>query len=235
MALCAGAAIAQPDPTPPPVEPPPPVIPAPHPTLTEVMFNVPRGAEGDATGDGSRDAAGDEFVELYNPHDEPIDLRGYTLTNWLTTDDEKEKRGVRFTFPRFRLGPGETVVVFNGVESRIGGAVGSPARAPRQPNASFGSAWVFRMGNTSANNSFNNNSDFVLLTSADGEPIEAVAWGNTTWPQIEEALRIADVGKNPGGSAVRTDVNNTDMWPHVDVDGRTFSPGEQVSEVVSGP
>ncbi|MFA6045777.1 MAG: hypothetical protein WC718_12405 [Phycisphaerales bacterium] len=56
-------------------------VPFPHPLITEVLFNVPTGAKGDANGDGTRDAVGDEFVELINPHDKPIDLKGYVLTD----------------------------------------------------------------------------------------------------------------------------------------------------------
>src|SRR5690606_27204449 len=42
-------------------------IPYPHPQITEVLFNVPSGAKGDANGDGERDATGDEFIEIANP------------------------------------------------------------------------------------------------------------------------------------------------------------------------
>lgn len=56
-------------------------VPFPHPVITEVLFNVPSGARGDANADGTRDAVGDEFVELINPHDKPIDLKGYVLTD----------------------------------------------------------------------------------------------------------------------------------------------------------
>lgn len=56
-------------------------VPFPHPLITEVLFNVPSGARGDANGDGTRDAVGDEFVELINPHDKPIQLQGYVLTD----------------------------------------------------------------------------------------------------------------------------------------------------------
>lgn len=56
-------------------------VPFPHPLITEVLFNVPKGAAGDANGDGTRDAVGDEFVELINPHDKPIQLKGYVLSD----------------------------------------------------------------------------------------------------------------------------------------------------------
>ncbi len=53
----------------------------PHPLITEVLAAVPSGARGDANGDGNRDAVGDEFIELVNPHDKPIQLKGYMLVD----------------------------------------------------------------------------------------------------------------------------------------------------------
>ncbi len=54
-------------------------LPFPHPLITEILYAVPSGQRGDANGDGTRDAVGDEFIELVNPHDKPIQLKGYTL------------------------------------------------------------------------------------------------------------------------------------------------------------
>ncbi|GJQ29563.1 MAG: hypothetical protein HBSAPP03_14470 [Phycisphaerae bacterium] len=120
------------------------LVPFPHPLITEVLYNVPPGAEGDADGDGLRSATGDEFVELVNPHDRPISLKGYVLTDGKntrrpTTPSEtpakREPAGnappkrdappkpervadddsrVRFVFPDVTLQPGQVVVVFNG-------------------------------------------------------------------------------------------------------------------------
>lgn len=56
-------------------------VPFPHPLITEVLYAVPTGDEGDADGDGVRSATGDEFVELINPHSRPIRLKGYILTD----------------------------------------------------------------------------------------------------------------------------------------------------------
>ena len=54
-------------------------VPFPNPLITEVLAAVPSGIAGDASGDGQRDAIGDEFIELVNPHDRPINLKGYVL------------------------------------------------------------------------------------------------------------------------------------------------------------
>lgn len=67
LSIAAGAALAKPP------------ISYPHPLITEVLYAVPTGDEGDADKDGDRSATGDEFVELYNPHDRPIQLKGYTV------------------------------------------------------------------------------------------------------------------------------------------------------------
>ncbi len=57
------------------------LVPFPHPVITEVLYAVPTGPEGDANADGVRSATGDEFIELINPHDKPIRLKGYVLTD----------------------------------------------------------------------------------------------------------------------------------------------------------
>jgi hypothetical protein len=57
-----------------------PLVAFPHPLVTEVYYAVASGPGGDANGDGSRDANGDEFVEIVNPHDKPINLKGYTIS-----------------------------------------------------------------------------------------------------------------------------------------------------------
>src|SRR5262245_25585994 len=54
-------------------------VPFPHPLISEVLYAVPSGPRGDANADGVRDAIGDEFIELVNPHDKPIQLKGYKL------------------------------------------------------------------------------------------------------------------------------------------------------------
>lgn len=53
----------------------------PHPLITEILYAPPKGAEGDANQDGKRNAVGDEFIELINPHDKPINLKGYVLSD----------------------------------------------------------------------------------------------------------------------------------------------------------
>jgi hypothetical protein len=54
---------------------------------------VPKGPGGDANGDGQRSANGDEFVELINPHDKPINLRGYSISDAKKGEEAKEASG----------------------------------------------------------------------------------------------------------------------------------------------
>lgn len=72
-----------------------PPVTFPHPLITEVLYGVPTGDEGDADKDGERSATGDEFVELYNPHDRPIQLKGYTVCDGTPQEayDKKSSSG----------------------------------------------------------------------------------------------------------------------------------------------
>lgn len=203
-------------------------IPPPHPVITEVLFNVPQGMEGDANKDAVRDAAGDEFVELMNPHSAPIALGGYTLTNRLTTGDPKVNRGVRFRFPEFELEPGGVVVVFNGYGASIPGPVGNDRGAPSGPNERFAGAWVFSMEMPSGNRAMANTADFILLSAPDGAAVDAVEWNGPRPGVPRGTRRTAEVRADPKGSVQRRGADG-EMLPHREIDGRAFSPGEALT------
>lgn len=82
--------------------------------LNEVLARVPSDdpmtpdvIEGDANGDGTRDASGDEFVELVNVGMEPLDLSNFQINDSGTTPP--------FVFPMGTIVlPGEAVVLFGG-------------------------------------------------------------------------------------------------------------------------
>ena len=99
----------------------------PHPLITEILAVVPKDG-GDANMDGVRDSSGDEFVELMNPHDEEIELTGYTLSD----RNAGGQGAVEFTFPEFTLEPGEVVVVFNGHGMSPRADVGTADAAPTE-------------------------------------------------------------------------------------------------------
>ena len=200
-----------------------------HPMLSEVLFNVPVGEEGDANLDGRRNAAGDEFFELTNPHDEPIDLRGYVFANRLLFREGSELRAVLFKFPAMRLGPGERAVVFNGYKSDIPGPVGTSERPPGARNEHFGGAWVFTMGNGSRFRAMNNTGDYVLLLTSRKKVVDSLMWGTPDQDLPEGVSTPQKVIEDPGGSVTRS-APDEPFAPHRSVDGTRFSPGIRVEE-----
>jgi hypothetical protein len=200
-------------------------IPFPHPIITEVLFDVPPGAAGDATGDGAREANGDEFVELFNPHSKPINLKGYRVVNRLAAGDKSASRGFAFTFPACEVPPGGLVVLFNGQDSTVAGPVGTAAAAPPAVNPNFGGAQVFvAKSGKSKPTGFKNEADCAVLESPDGKPVDVVVWGNPDPPAPEGALRSQNVKARPKGSVQRVSADAT-LQPHLSIDSKPFSPG----------
>jgi hypothetical protein len=74
--------------------------------INEVLADPPGGAAGDANGDGTRDFSEDEFIEIFNNSDSPLDLEGFSL---LVDTNEK------YEFPaNTTVAPQASVVVFGG-------------------------------------------------------------------------------------------------------------------------
>jgi hypothetical protein len=75
--------------------------------LNEVLADPPSDAAGDANGDGVRDSADDEFIEILNCGSMPVDIAGWKLSDAMS---------VRHTFPDTGMvvAPGEFVTVFGG-------------------------------------------------------------------------------------------------------------------------
>ncbi len=176
----------------------------PHPLITEVLFAVPGAGDGDANGDGKRDAAGDEFVEFINPHDRPINLRGYTIT-----DRNEGRAQLRFVFPALELPPGGVVVVFNGQSQKWKGPVGDSKAAPAEGNAAFHGAYVFTMNASSSSISWANGGDWVLLSDPSGEPVHCIWWGKFAEKIPEKGLieeaptpNRSSVSRRDAGSAL---------------------------------
>jgi hypothetical protein len=209
------------------VAPADPLVPFPHPLITEILYAVPT-EDGDANRDDQRHVSGDEFIELTNPHDEPIELEGYTLRD----SARDESRRFDFTFPKLTLEPGQTAVVFNGCETRWHGPVGDDHRAPIAPHPWFtgsaGDAFIFT-ARCSGAVTLANSGDFILLIAPAGDAVHCITWGTPrTRPPpavalLEEAGRVTQtslqresIGGRPIGELAR----------HDDLDGRAFSPGE---------
>jgi len=116
--------------------------------INEILADPPGSAssdlEGDANGDGTRSAAGDEFVEIGSLADCTLVLDGVTVA-----DSQEDK----FTFPDdARLEPGKVVVIFGG---------GSPL-------GDFGGAQVF----VASGLALNNDGDTVEIKSPEGTRLE---------------------------------------------------------------
>lgn len=169
----------------------------PHPLITEILYNVPTGTQGDANGDGDRSATGDEFIELVNPHGKPIQLKGYTITDGRDVkyeDDPTAKPGpdgkkpkkakvqkpqFEFTFPELTLQPGEVVVLFNGYKQKWAQPVGDKNKAAGR-NTKFHDAYIFSIQADSQFIGLNNDGDCIqLFAPGVSESIDCLWWGKS--------------------------------------------------------
>ena len=75
--------------------------------INEFLFDpAPTAPDGDANGDGVREASGDEFIEILNTGSTTVDISGWTLS-----DDD----GGAFAFAAGTfIAPGEFIVLFGG-------------------------------------------------------------------------------------------------------------------------
>jgi len=205
-------------------------VPFPQPVISEVLFHVPNDSTGDANRDGVRDAVGDEFVELYNPHDRPIDLRGVVITSRLADPrNPGSNKGVFFAFPAGSvLAPGQCAVVFNGYDASIPGPVGTGARAPSGPSDAFGGALVYSVENRSPGRAMANSGGFALLSVADGgAALECVVWGSPKERPPRGTKRVFESERRPGGSVVRVGGGSeVEFRPCAEAEGVVASPGE---------
>ena len=206
-------------------ERPNPAVALPHPLVVEVLYAVPTGQAGDANQDGTRHVSGDEFIELVNPHDKPIQLLGYTLADGA----KSEKTKLRFTFPACELPPGGVVVVFNGKDATWTGPVGDAKAAPAKGNEKFHGALVFTMRVGSTRTALGNQGDEVTLIAPNNKPVQRIRWGTAAEgakpdPEIplEETVPVATKS-----SVQRSGVEAGAAWKaHTEIDRRPFSPGE---------
>jgi len=208
-------------------------IPAPHPVITEVFYDVPAPGPGDANRDGFAAVVGDEFVELFNPHDEAIELAGYVVTDL----HPEERMRFRFAFPEpTRLEPGQAAVVFNGhAQLRAMPEPYGDVRTPASgPNEAFGGALVYSAKTILPSRSFNEHGDLVVLMAPDGQAVDVVAWGAPDQEIPSDAMRVMRVDAHVPAGLQRLGAWGL-MLPHPDVDGRRFSPGEVPTEQTAAP
>jgi uncharacterized protein (TIGR03437 family) len=174
--------------------------------LNELLADVPpdnastAAVEGDANRDGLRRPDDDEFVELLNTSDAPVDLSGLRVA---------DATGVRFTFPAGTiLAPGRAAIVFGG---------GSPPAA----DPAFGGALVFTASSLSLNDTGDTltvklplgGADFLVLTQSYGTA------GGPAAPQDQALARSPDAAAGAAGG---------EFIAHraaPDAAGRAHSPG----------
>ncbi len=115
--------------------------------INEVLADPPSGY--DANSDGIADTIEDEFIELVNIGEGPLDLSGVSIS---------DAAALRVVFAKgSALGPGEVVVVFGG---------GSPAPMP----GAYVATAPDRLG-------LNNAGDAIAVFDAEGNELDSVTWG----------------------------------------------------------
>jgi hypothetical protein len=117
--------------------------------LNEVLVNVPGGDEGDANGDGIRDAYEDEFVEIVNRTEQTLDLTGVAVRNGSSD---------KFVFGPTCLEAHQAAIVFGG---------GQPAERP---------GMLVRVA--ASRFAFGNSGGSVVLAGADGALLGAINYSN---------------------------------------------------------
>jgi hypothetical protein len=196
-----------------------PPVPFPHPLITEVLYAVPTEG-GDANGDGKRHASGDEFVELVNPHDRPIHLAGYVLSD----RNVGTSAALRFEFPKMTLRPGEVVVVFNGYAQEWSGPGGTSRIPPPRGNERFAGAYVLTMEVESAAIALANSGDWVLLSDPRGRGVHLVWWGSVE-EDLPAALLVEEAPRTSSASVQRESIAGP-FRPHRRLGDLPFSPGK---------
>jgi hypothetical protein len=141
--------------------------------LTEILYDIPASPNGDPNQDSIRQAAGDEFIELYNSSNVSIDLSGYVFI-------ERENQVV-FTFPVGAvLGAKKFAVVFGNTTKTTWGA-GFPAGTLKftNRNAAFDSGFgPVKTTTGSAKGNLASNGDRVMIVNAlVSDTVAEVAWG----------------------------------------------------------
>ena len=143
--------------------------------INEVLYDPPSGIEGDANGDGTREAQEDEFIEFVNLGG-TLDLSGYTV------HDNAQERHV---FPQGTIIPsGGVLVLFGG---------GSPTGAFGNAIVQTASAGILNM---------NNAGDFVTLYNTNGEVVLTFDIEPLSNNPNESYTRYPDLNLEPGDDGI---------------------------------
>ncbi|HYX40194.1 MAG TPA: lamin tail domain-containing protein, partial [Pyrinomonadaceae bacterium] len=176
--------------------------------INEILADVPpdnastQVIEGDANRDGVRSSDDDEFVELFNYSDAPLDLSGIVVADATTN---------HYTFPaNTTLAAGRAVVIFGGGHP--------PANDP-----AFGGALILTTGSLGLNDG--GDTVTVKLPTTSGDiVIAAQSFGSAAnnmppAPSDQSLTRAPDAAVNDSGGAFVAHASATNA------NGRVFSPG----------
>ena len=143
--------------------------------INEVLYDPPSGIEGDANGDGIREAQEDEFIEFVNLGG-TLDLSGYTV------HDNAQERHV---FPQGTIIPsGGVLVLFGG---------GNPTGAFGNAIVQTASAGILNM---------NNAGDFVTVYNSNGEVVLTFDVEPLSNNPDESYTRYPDLNLEPGDDGI---------------------------------
>ena len=143
--------------------------------INEVLYDPPSGIEGDANGDGTREAQEDEFIEFVNLGG-TLDLSGYTV------HDNAQERHV---FPQGTIIPsGGVLVLFGG---------GNPTGAFGNAIVQTASAGILNM---------NNAGDFVTVYNSNGEVVLTFDVEPLSNNPDESYTRYPDLNLEPGDDGI---------------------------------
>ena len=143
--------------------------------INEVLYDPPSGIEGDANGDGTREAQEDEFIEFVNLGG-TLDLSGYTV------HDNAQERHV---FPQGTIIPsGGVLVLFGG---------GNPTGAFGNAIVQTASAGILNM---------NNAGDFVTVFNTNGEVVLTFDIEPLSNNPDESYTRYPDLNLDPGADGI---------------------------------
>ena len=175
--------------------------------INEYLADPPDGSIGDANGDGARDSAQDEFVEIVNRTGTPVDIGGFTL---------RDAASQRFTFPPGTILPaGEAAVVFGG----------------GNPQGDFGNARANGLVFTAAL-SLNNGGDAIELRNASAVAVELIIFGPTEGNANQSINRNPDLSGL--GFATHSTIPESDgrlFSPGTRVDGSSFTVGPRIVSI----
>ena len=143
--------------------------------INEVLYDPPSGIEGDANGDGTREAQEDEFIEFVNLGG-TLDLSGYTV------HDNAQERHI---FPQGTIIPsGGVLVLFGG---------GNPTGAFGNAIVQTASAGILNM---------NNAGDFVTVYNTNGEVVLTFDIEPLSNNPDESYTRYPDLNLDPGADGI---------------------------------